>query len=227
MASIYICFADATGEVELMARAIGDGASEYGGEPVLAYVPPMEHKLGEVIEDPLHWMVDERCRKEYPVADPIELLKCDGAAFGTPTVYASVSAEMKDFMDRLFRERHNGELFNKPAATFTATHVGESGQELTKFTMWAPLSLLGFIMIGMPQAAPNLMTSYEQSFVLGPDHKSHPKMPRLLTKSEWTHCHVIGARLAIIAERMSDIAGDDALMAAHARADTAHAGPSL
>ncbi|MEN6642498.1 MAG: NAD(P)H-dependent oxidoreductase [Armatimonadia bacterium] len=227
MASIYICFADATGEVELMARAIGDGVKEYGGEPILAYVPPLEHKLGEVLEDPLRRMLDERCRKEYALADSTELLKCDGAAFGTPAIYASASAEMKDFIDSLFRVRRNGELFNKPAATFTATHVGESGQELTKFTMWAPLSLLGFIMIGIPQAAPNLATTYEQSFVLGPDHRSHPKAPRLLTKSEWTHCHVIGARLAITAERMSEVAGDDALMTAHAKAAVARGGPSL
>lgn len=215
MATIYIPFATATGEVELMAEAIAEGVKEYGGEGVPAYVPPVEPRLEVLLQDHFRRMLHERAMNEYPLADAEELLKADGAAFGTPTVYAGPASEMKDFIDSVFQSRRDGELFNKPAATFTATHVGESGQELTKLMMWAPLSLLGFMLIGMPQTVPNLTANYDQSLVLGPDHRKHPQAPRILSQSEWTQCYVIGARLALVAERVKDVAGSDVLLRSH------------
>lgn len=215
MASVYVCFCTHTGEVELMARAIGDGIRMYGGTPILAYIPPIAERREQLKDDRLWQMVDERCRAEYKIAEATDLFEADAAAFGTPTVYASMAAEMKVFLDSLFEQVRDGELFNKPAATFTATHVGESGQELTSYTMWAPLSMLGFIMIGMPQTVPNLQTTYEQSMALGPDHRTHPRAPRMLTKTEWTLCNVIGGRLAIAAERMSEVAGNDVFLRSH------------
>jgi NAD(P)H dehydrogenase (quinone) len=219
MARIYIAFYSRTGEVEQMAQGLAEGVTWQGGEPVVAYIPPAPDQQEAAAADPEWANNDQYCRDKYPLADPAELVAADGAAFGTSSVLGAVSTEMKKFIETIFETQQIGGLFNKPASTFTAASKGEPGHELANYTMWLPLSLLGYVLVGVTHQVPGLPQTYDESQSLGAFHGVVDSAAIGLSRSEWTTTHVLGGRLAVLAEACQGVSGLDVFQRARTPED--------
>ena len=105
---IYVPFYSRYGNVEQMARAVGEGIEEAGGEALLAYVHD-PCTPAEVMADDERWQKTyERLTTEYPEATPDDLVASDGACFGTPTRFGNAAAPMRNFFDQMARSGSPG-----------------------------------------------------------------------------------------------------------------------
>ena len=66
--------------------------------------------------------------KEGLKANPDDLLKCDGVAFGTPDYFSYMAGGLKDFFDRTFYPTQ-GQVTDKPYAAFVTHGGGGKAQE--------------------------------------------------------------------------------------------------
>ena len=68
---------------------------------------------------------------EAPVATLDDLEWADGVAFGSPTRFGNVAAQLKQFMDQAGRLWQEGRLVDKVATAFTSSQTTHGGQEST------------------------------------------------------------------------------------------------
>jgi NAD(P)H dehydrogenase (quinone) len=68
---------------------------------------------------------------EAPVATLDDLDWADGVAFGTPTRFGNVTAQLKQFIDQAGKLWQQGKLADKVATTFTSSQTTHGGQEST------------------------------------------------------------------------------------------------
>jgi len=199
---IYIPFYSRYGNVEQMAKAVGDGVVEAGGEAILAYVhdpctPP------EVIAADERWVITyERLTRDYPQATPEELAACDGACFGTPTRFGNAAAPMRNFFDMMAPLWMSGALINKPGAVFVSTATLHGGQEATTIATWLPLVHLGMVIVGVPYSEQILLTTRTGGTPYGPSHVAGQTGERPLDEDEAGVCRALGRRVALLAEKL-------------------------
>jgi NAD(P)H dehydrogenase (quinone) len=79
-----------------------------------------------------------------------DLRWADGIAWGTPTRYGNMSAQMKQFIDTTGGLWLKGELEDKVTGIFTSTATIHGGQETTILTALVPLIHLGMVFVGTP-----------------------------------------------------------------------------
>ena len=68
---------------------------------------------------------------EAPVATLDDLEWADGVAFGSPTRFGNVAAQLKQFIDQAGRLWQEGQLADKVATSFTSSQTTHGGQEST------------------------------------------------------------------------------------------------
>lgn len=144
---VLIVFYSKTGNVAKLAEAIAEGARQVEGtEVVLRRVNDLAPP--EVINQNEGWKKwhDELSGKyQEPTLD--DLVAADAVILGTPTRYGNVSAELKKFIDMTGGLWAQGKLVNKVGSVFTSASSPHGGQELTTFTMLAPLIHLGMVIV--------------------------------------------------------------------------------
>jgi NAD(P)H dehydrogenase (quinone) len=183
-----------------MAQAVADGVREQGSDAVLAFTGNLQENVQRVAAD-RHWqMVNERLLEEYPRAAPEALAQADGAVFGSPGLFGNMAAEMKAFIDSLGAIWQSGQLINKPAGTFTSSSSMHGGQEVTNYTMWAPLVHLGFVVVGVPYSASELFSTLSGGTPYGASHVMGAGMVRPPDSIELKVCRILGERVAALAQ---------------------------
>jgi multimeric flavodoxin WrbA len=93
MARILIIFHSQTGNTELMAKAVAEGAGSIENTEVV-----LKHARDATLED---------------------LIRADGLAIGTPENFGYMSGMIKDFFDRTFYPAQ-GKVFRKPYVVFAS-----------------------------------------------------------------------------------------------------------
>jgi NAD(P)H dehydrogenase (quinone) len=200
MATIYIPFYTRTGALEVMAQAVAEGVRDQGSEAILAFTGNLAENT-ERIRGDRHWqMVSERLVEDYPLATPDDLAASDGAVFGSPGLFGNMAAEMKAFIDRMGPVWQSGALINKPAGTFTSSSSMHGGQEVTNYTMWAPLVHLGFVVVGVPYSAMELFSTLSGGTPYGASHVMGAGNVRPPDSIELKVCRVLGERVAALAQ---------------------------
>jgi NAD(P)H dehydrogenase (quinone) len=124
-------------------------------------------------------------------------------AFGTPTRFGNVSAQLKNQIDRLSSLWGAGELEGKAAGVFVSTGSLHGGQETTILTLMAPLLHLGMILVGVPYSVPELFTTRAGGSPYGPGHVAGAKADRAIDPQEATICRAFGRRLAQIGLKLA------------------------
>lgn len=207
MAHIYIPFYSRTGAIEVMAQAVAEGVQSQGSEATLAFVGNLLENAERIGGD-RHWhMVNERLTTEYPLATPEGLAAADGAVFGSPALFGNMSAEMKAFIDRTGGVWKSGALINKPAGTFVSSTSLHGGQEVTNYTMWAPLVHLGFIVVGVPYSAMELFSTLSGGTPYGASHVMGAGNVRPPDSVELKVCRILGERIAALAQATKSLHG--------------------
>jgi len=127
---IAVIYYSSTGNSRKLAEAIAQGAEEAGAEVRLRRVP--EYVPDEIIQKNPAWWENHVYEAEAVAEATHEDLEwADGYAFGTPTRFGNIAAQLKQFIDTTGGLWFQGKLANKTVTTFASTMNRHGGQEST------------------------------------------------------------------------------------------------
>lgn len=177
MASVRIAviYYSSTGTIYDLATHVAAGAEEAGAEVRLRRVPELAPE--EAISANPAWKSHrDAVAEEVAVASTEDMLWANGYAFGTPTRFGNVSAQLKQFMDGLGGLWGNGSLTNKPVTSFTSAMNPHGGQESTILALNNTFYHWGSIIVPPGYADPMIFASggnpYGVSWSTGSDGDS-------------------------------------------------------
>jgi NAD(P)H dehydrogenase (quinone) len=128
-AKVLVAYYSATGHVRALAKAVAEGAQAEGAE---ARLRPVEELAPEMlISTNQAWGTHRSEVSDEPTASLEDLEWADGFAFGTPTRFGNVAAQLKMFLDQAGELWQQGKLINKVATAFTSSQTAHGGQEST------------------------------------------------------------------------------------------------
>jgi NAD(P)H dehydrogenase (quinone) len=200
---MLIVYYSTYGNVYRMAQLVAEGAKEVGGvEPVIRTVP--ELIPSQVIESKPDMKAGRELQKDVPLVTLDDFREAGAIAFGTPTRFGNVSAQLKNQIDQLTSLWLKGELEGKPAGVFTSTGSLHGGQETTIFTLMAPLVHLGFLLVGVPYSTRELFTTQGGGSPYGPGHVAGADNQRPIDSEEAAICRALGRRLAKVGLKLEE-----------------------
>ena len=168
-ARVAVIYYSATGNVHGLAQAVAEGAEEARADVRLRHVEELSSEL--LISQNQYWGRHRSLVGDEPVATLEDLEWADGIAFGTPTRFGNVAAQLKQFIDQAGRLWQEGKLADKVATSFTSSQTTHGGQESTilalnnTFYHWGMVVLpLGYTVQEVFAAGGN---PYGTSFVSG------------------------------------------------------------
>ena len=146
---------------------------------------------------------------DIPVVTHDDLRWADGIAWGTPTRYGNMSAQMKQFIDTTGGLWLKGELEDKATGIFTSTATIHGGQETTILTALVPLIHLGMVFVGTPygQNPQILVTDGIGGSPYGPGTLAGTDGSRQPVEAELTTARNLGSRLTRVAGCLKNLRG--------------------
>ena len=198
---VIIVYYSTCGNVYKMAQLVAEGVRAVpGAEPLIRTVPELIPP--EVIASRPDMQAGREMQKDVPLASLEDFREAGAIAFGTPTRFGNVAAQLKNQIDRLTSLWLKGELEGKPAGVFVSTGSLHGGQETTLLTMMAPLLHLGMLVVGVPYSTQELFTTQGGGSPYGPGHVAGGDNKREVDPQEAAICRVLGKRLAQIGLRL-------------------------
>lgn len=200
--NILVVFYSMTGNVAKLAKAVAEGAMSFKETEVR--IRQVEELIPNDKWNEAMKKVKEEL-KNIPTATMDDLAWADGIAFGTPTRFGNMSAQMKEFIDQTGGLWLKGALENKVAGVFTSTSTQHGGQETTIVTSMVPLFHLGMIVVGIPYSEQRLsaMDSITGGSPYGASSVSGPMGSRAPTSGELQIAKTFGRRIAEVSRKIS------------------------
>ncbi|MFF8729365.1 NAD(P)H:quinone oxidoreductase [Streptomyces sp. NPDC015171] len=131
---VAVIYYSATGNVHQLARAVAQGAAGRGAEVRLRRVAELAPDTA--IDGNPAWRAHVDATKDSVQEAALGDLEWATAyAFGTPTRFGNVSAQLKEFIDRTGRLWQAGVFNSKPATSFTSAMNRHGGQESTLLSL--------------------------------------------------------------------------------------------
>lgn len=198
---VLIVYYSTYGNVFKMTKLVAEGVKEVrGAEPVIRKVP--ELIPASVIESREDMKAGREMQKDIPLVTLDDFREAGAIAFGTPTRFGNVSAQLKNQIDQLTSLWFAGELEGKPAGIFVSTASIHGGQETTILTLMGPLLHLGMILVGVPYSVKELFTTQGGGSPYGPGHIAGLDSKREIDQQEAIICRALGHRLAEVGLRL-------------------------
>jgi NAD(P)H dehydrogenase (quinone) len=195
MSRIAVVYYSSTGNVYALARALAQGAQQAGAEVRLRRVAELAPDAA--IDRNPAWRRHLEETAEVPLAQLDDLRWADGFAFGTPTRFGNVSAQLKQFIDSTSSLWAAGELSDKPVTAFTSAINTHGGNESTLLALYNSMYHWGAIIIP---------TGYTDPRVYGaggnPYGTAHPSANGRPGEAALDAARYQGARLAHMAARL-------------------------
>jgi NAD(P)H dehydrogenase (quinone) len=170
--NVLIVFYSRNGSTAVLAEAIASGAREAGAEVTLRRVD--EFISDELIRSVPGWSESrQRLKARFQAPTPEDAENADAIIFGTPTRFGNCSAELKSYIDSLGALWAKGALNGKVGSAFVSTATMHGGNEVTTFTLFAPMAHLGMIIVPPGYADPVMFeagTPYGASAVTGQEN---------------------------------------------------------
>jgi NAD(P)H dehydrogenase (quinone) len=199
---VLIVYYSTYGNVYRMAKLVAEGVREVGGaEPVIRRVPELIPE--NVISANEGMMAGRDLQADVPLVTLDDFREAQAVAFGTPTRFGNVSAQLKNQIDQLSPLWLNGELEGKPAGVFVSTGTMHGGQETTILTLTVPLLHLGMVLVGVPYSVKALFTTQGGGSPYGPGHVAGTDAQRAIDDDEAAICRALGRRLAEIGLKLA------------------------
>jgi NAD(P)H dehydrogenase (quinone) len=145
MTNVAVIYHSSTGNVHALAEAVAEGAIQAGAEVRLHRVA--ELAPAEAIDSNPAWRAHADATAHIPLATHDDLRWADAYAFGTPTRYGNVSAQLKQFLDTTASLWAAGELSDKPATAFTSAINTHGGNESTLLALYNTMHHWGAIVV--------------------------------------------------------------------------------
>jgi NAD(P)H dehydrogenase (quinone) len=198
---VLIVYYSTYGNIYKMAQLVAEGVKQVeGAEPVIRTVPELIPT--SVIESREDMKAGREMQKDVPLVTLDDFREAGAIAFGTPTRFGNVSAQLKNQIDQLTSLWLAGELEGKVAGVFVSTASLHGGQETTILTLMAPLLHLGMILVGVPYSVQELFTTEGGGSPYGPGHVAGGDNRRSIDPQEAAICRALGHRLAQIGLRL-------------------------
>jgi NAD(P)H dehydrogenase (quinone) len=198
---VLIVYYSTYGNVYKMAQLVAEGVKEVrGAEPVIRTVPELIPE--SVIESRTDMKSGREMQKGVPLVTLDDFREAGAIAFGTPTRFGNVSAQLKNQIDQLTSLWSAGELEGKPAGIFVSTASLHGGQETTILTLMGPLLHLGMILVGVPYSVKELFSTQGGGSPYGPGHIAGLDSKREIDQQEAIICRALGRRLAEVGLRL-------------------------
>ena len=199
---VLVVYYSTYGNVYKMANLVAAGVHDVqGAEAVVRTVP--ELIPAEVVQSRADMKAGRQLQADVPLVTLDDFRQAGAIAFGTPTRFGNVSAQLKNQIDQLTQLWLKGELEGKPAGVFTSTGSLHGGQETTILTLMAPLIHLGFIVVGVPYSVQELFTTQGGGSPYGPGHVAGGDSQREIDPQEAAICRALGRRLAQIGMKLA------------------------
>ena len=194
---VLIVYYSTYGHVYRMATLVAEGVKEVpDAQPVVRTVPELIPK--SVIDARADMKAAKEMQQDVPLVTMDDFREAGAIAFGTPTRFGNVSAQLKNQIDQLTSLWLKGELEGKPAGVFVSTSSLHGGQETTILTLMAPLLHLGMILVGVPYSIQELFTTQGGGSPYGPAHMAGDDNKRQIDEQEAAICRALGRRLAAV-----------------------------
>ena len=194
-ARVSVIYYSATGNVHGLAGAVAEGAEQAGAEVRLRHVEELASEL--MISQNQYWGRHRSQVADAPVATLDDLEWADGVAFGSPTRFGNVAAQLKQFIDQAGRLWQEGKLADKVATAFTSSQTTHGGQESTILALNNTLYHWGAIVLPLGYTVHEVFNGggnpYGASFTSGHSVDGPDEETRLVARAQ-------GARLARVAQ---------------------------
>lgn len=199
---VLIVYYSTYGNVYKMARLVAEGVHQVKDtEAVIRRVPElMPEAVIQSIED---MKAGAEMQKEVPIVALDDFKEAGAIAFGTPTRFGNVSAQLKNQIDQLSSLWMQKAFEGKPAGIFVSTATLHGGQESTSLTLMPVLLHLGFVIVGVPYSVPDLYLTQGGGAPYGPGHVAGADNAREIDEHEANICRAFGRRLAEIGLKQS------------------------
>ncbi len=192
---VLIVYYSAFGNVYKMAKLVAEGVERVkGAEAVVRRVP--ELLPDSVVESRTDMKSGAAMQKDVPLVTLDDFKEAGAIAFGTPTRFGNVSAQLKNKIDQLGSLWMQKVFEGKAAGVFVSTGSLHGGQESTILTLMTVLLHLGFILVGVPYSVPELFLTKAGGSPYGPGHVAGPDNSNDIDEHESAICRVFGKRLA-------------------------------
>src|SRR5580704_16655254 len=145
MTKIAVIYYSSTGNAYKVAQNIEAGAQSAGAEVRLRKV--RELAPDEAIASNKGWEQHRVATQHVPEAALADLEWADSFAFGTPTRFGAMSAQLKQFLDTTGPLWMKGQLADKAATAFTGSSYPHGGQETTLMTIYNMMYHWGAIIV--------------------------------------------------------------------------------
>jgi len=199
---VLIVFYSTYGNVFRMAQLVAEGVREVpGAEPVLRTVRELIPE--SVVHSREDMKTGREIQRDVPLVTLDDFRDAQAIAFGTPTRFGNVSAQLKNQIDQLSQLWLKGELEGKAAGVFVSTGSLHGGQETTILTLMAPLLHLGMILVGVPYSVQELLTTRAGGSPYGPGHVAGSDNKRDVDEQEAAICRAFGRRLAEVGLKLA------------------------
>ena len=198
---VLIVYYSTYGHVYRMATLVAEGVKEIpGAQPVVRTVPELIPQ--SVIESREDMKAGREMQQGVPLVTMDDFREAGAIAFGTPTRFGNVSAQLKNQIDRLTSLWLKGELEGKPAGVFVSTSSLHGGQETTLVSMMLPLLHHGMLVMGLPYTLAELNATRTGGTPYGASHFAGIADDQPITEAERALCIAQGKRLAQLALRL-------------------------
>jgi NAD(P)H dehydrogenase (quinone) len=142
---VAVIYYSATGNVHALAQAVAEGAEKAGAEVRLRRVAELAPE--EAVNSNPAWRKHADATADVPVASHDDLRWADAFAFGTPTRYGNVAAQLKQFIDTTAGLWAAGELSDKAVTAFTSAINTHGGNESTLLALYNTMHHWGAVIV--------------------------------------------------------------------------------
>lgn len=204
---VLVVYYSSYGHTHRMAQAVAEGAESAGDTEVrIRRIPELEEARRAMSTQEFYVKAQE-AQASIPEVTHDDLRWAHGIAWGMPTRYGNMPAQVKQFIDTTGGLWAKGELEDKVGGIFTSTATVHGGQESTILTGLVPLLHLGMIFVGTPYGEnPQIMvvdgiggSPYGPGTLAGPDGSRQP------AESELTTARNLGRRIARVAGKVKSL----------------------
>ena len=205
--NVLVTYYSTYGHIHTMAQAVKEGAENVEDTEVRVRRIPELDEAKKALEGQEAYQQAQETMADVERVTHDDLRWADGIAWGTPTRYGNMTAQMKQFIDTTGALWQNGELEDKATGIFTSTATIHGGQESTILTSMVPLLHLGMVFVGTPYGQnPQILTTdgvggspYGPSTMAGNDGTRQPVDVELETARN------LGGRIARVASRLQNL----------------------
>jgi NAD(P)H dehydrogenase (quinone) len=192
---IAVIYYSATGTVHQLAEALAEGAEKTGAEVRLRRVPELAPDAA--IDSNPAWRAHVEATNDIDVATHDDLLWADGFAFGSPTRYGNVAAQLKQFIDTTGGLWATGAITGKTATAFTSAANVHGGNESTVLALYNTMYHWGSIIV-----PPGYLDATVSAAFGNPYGVAHPSSTGQPTGDTLAAARFQGQRLATVTARL-------------------------